>query len=121
MRQLHGFLSLNIQQKVQLLEHYDSILKSFLAAPLPEHVVVTRIHEETLHLLVDTQTWANNLHYYKSDLAKRFSSELNTPIQSVMIRVDSSIRIQKKKPVGIAPKKVTNPHRLHLRKILKKL
>jgi len=123
MKKLGGFLSTDVRQKVQQLEQYDSILRSFLAPPLLEHTVVTRIHENTLYLLVDTQTWASNLQYYKNDLAKRFSAELSLPIRSVVIKTDPG-RVKKKKgptDVKVNPGETINPHRIRLRQLLKKL
>ena len=124
MKKLSGFLSPDLQQKVQQLDRYDSILRSFLAAPLLEHTAVTRIHENTLYLLVDTPTWASNLQYYKKDLAKRFSAELDFPIRSVAIKIDTSRVIERKggqRDVKINQGKASNPHRIRLRQLLKKL
>ncbi len=123
MKKLGGLLSPDLQQKVQQLDHYNAILRSFLAAPLLEHITVTRIYENKLYLLVTTQTWASNLQYYKKDLAKRFADELGIPIHSVVIKIDTSKVIERKKERNTKSEqgKETNPHRIRLRKLLKKL
>ena len=123
MKKLNGLLSPDLLQKVQQLEYYDSILSTFLAAPLLEHTTVTRIQENTLYILADTQTWASNLQYYKKDLANRFSVELKTPIQSVVIKIGTAKALERKKERNAEPDqgKETNPHRIRLRKLLKEL
>ncbi|RUM93822.1 MAG: hypothetical protein DSZ28_06400 [Thiothrix sp.] len=123
MKKLDGFLSVDLRHKVQQLERYDSILKSFLATPLLEHVAVTRIHANKLYLLTDTQTWASNLQYYKKDLAKRFSAELGLSIQSVVIKIDTGKVIERKEQKNAKADlgKEINPHRIRLRKLLKEL
>ncbi len=123
MKKLASFLSFELQHSAQQLKDYDTILKSFLASPLLEHAVVTRIHENKLYLLTDTQTWASNLQYYKEDLAKRFSTALGLPIHSVVIKIDTRKvphSDTREKPAANQGK-ATNPHRIRLRKLLKEL
>jgi AraC-like DNA-binding protein len=124
MKRLNGFLPSNLQAKVQLQERYNSILRSFLASPLCDHTKVTRIQENKLYLLVDTQAWASNLQYYKKDLAKRFTDALGTPIQSVVIKTDTAKRVAKDEGSDKKPDQegaAENPHRLRLKELLKKL
>lgn len=123
MKQLRGFLPQDLQDKVQRLERYDAVLESVLAAPLSTHVKVTQIHANKLCLLADTQTWANNLQYYKKDLAKRFTDATGIPIQSVSIRIDTCKGMQRKEQAESKTDQAqeTNPDRLRLRKLLREL